>query len=298
MYDESIDVTNAEEVRSPTPESLASNLSRNDDSKSKDPPLTSRQTPSRMGKTRPHTSAAELDSDLSDNTDDDDNDVQAALLEGSYDPREFDHLSVAQDIREVFQFITCYTPQNIELDYKLRPFVPDFIPAVGDIDGFLKVGRPDGESDGLGLRTLDEPCAAQSEPAVLCLRLRASTKQSSAKAMVVKKVENADKNPKALDRWIHDINELHKSKPAPTVQYSRSMPDIDSLMQEWPAMFEEKLNQLGLPTADLDCDLPTLVDIICGIFDVPRYESRIESLHVLFSLYSAIKNSQFQKPDN
>lgn len=42
------------------------------------------------------------------------------------------------------------------------------------------------------------------------------------------------------------------------------MPDIDSLMQEWPPAFEEKLNQLGLPTGDLDCDLPTLVDIICG----------------------------------
>lgn len=48
MYDESIDVPNAEEVRSPTPESLASNLSRNDDSKSKDPPLSTRQTPSRV----------------------------------------------------------------------------------------------------------------------------------------------------------------------------------------------------------------------------------------------------------
>lgn len=50
MYDESIDVPNAEEVRSPTPESLASNLSRNDDSKSKDPPLSTRQTPSRVSK--------------------------------------------------------------------------------------------------------------------------------------------------------------------------------------------------------------------------------------------------------
>ena len=32
-----------------------------------------------------------------------------------------------------------YTPQSIELDHKLRPFIPDYIPAVGDIDAFLKV---------------------------------------------------------------------------------------------------------------------------------------------------------------
>lgn len=55
---------------------------------------------------------------------------------------------------------------------------------MGDIDAFLKVQRPDSKSDGVGLKVLDEPCAAQSEPAVLHLQLRALTKQSSAKAIV------------------------------------------------------------------------------------------------------------------
>ncbi len=32
-----------------------------------------------------------------------------------------------------------YTPQTIELEHKLKPFIPDFIPAVGDIDAFIKV---------------------------------------------------------------------------------------------------------------------------------------------------------------
>lgn len=70
------------------------------------------------------------------------------------------------------------------MDYKLRPFIPDFIPAVGDIDAFLKISRPDGKSDSIGLTVLDEPCAKQSEPAVLHLQLRAVAKQSSAKAVV------------------------------------------------------------------------------------------------------------------
>jgi len=33
-----------------------------------------------------------------------------------------------------------YATQNIELEYRLMPFIPDFIPAVGDIDAFIKVG--------------------------------------------------------------------------------------------------------------------------------------------------------------
>ena len=61
-------------------------------------------------------------------------------------------------------------PQKIELDYKLKPFIPDFIPAVGDIDAFIKV-----ESNNpleLGLTVLDEPSAKQSDPSIMELQLR------------------------------------------------------------------------------------------------------------------------------
>ena len=82
----------------------------------------------------------------------------------AYDPADYEHLHVSQEIKELFQYITryvlvfccdtfqtntfevtfhCsrfrYTPQSIELEHKLKPFNPDFIPAVGDIDAFLKV---------------------------------------------------------------------------------------------------------------------------------------------------------------
>ncbi len=42
------------------------------------------------------------------------------------------------------------------------------------------------------------------------------------------------------------------------------MPDIDNLLQEWPLEIEEKLNQFGLPTAQLDTTLTNSIDIICG----------------------------------
>ena len=75
-----------------------------------------------------------------------------------------------QDVKELFDYIVRYVPQKIELDYKLKPFIPDFIPAVGDIDAFIKV-----ESNNpleLGLTVLDEPSAKQSDPNIMELQLR------------------------------------------------------------------------------------------------------------------------------
>lgn len=45
------------------------------------------------------------------------------------------------------------------------------------------------------------------------------------------------------------------------------MPDIDTLMQEWPPDFEQKLNEVGLPLEELDVDLLTYVDIIFGEYN-------------------------------
>ncbi|XP_058273805.1 intraflagellar transport protein 46 homolog, partial [Hemibagrus wyckioides] len=242
------------------------------------------------------------DEEDSDDTESDEDDGEPRPApEGAYDPSDYDHLHVSSDIKDIFQFITRYTPQNIELDHKLKPFIPDFIPAVGDIDAFLKVPRPDGKVDGLGLVVLDEPCAKQSDPVVLSMGLSENSKQHNVAEVKVKSIESAQKNPKAIDDWIDSVSELHRSKPPATVLYTRPMPDTDTLMQEWPPEFEELLGKLNLPTADIDCDLEEYIDTICGILDIPVYESRIQSLHVLFSLYSEIRNFQpelIAKPPN
>ncbi|XP_058273803.1 nucleolar protein dao-5-like [Hemibagrus wyckioides] len=242
------------------------------------------------------------DEEDSDDTESDEDDGEPRPApEGAYDPSDYDHLHVSSDIKDIFQFITRYTPQNIELDHKLKPFIPDFIPAVGDIDAFLKVPRPDGKVDGLGLVVLDEPCAKQSDPVVLSMGLSENSKQHNVAEVKVKSIESAQKNPKAIDDWIDSVSELHRSKPPATVLYTRPMPDTDTLMQEWPPEFEELFGKLNLPTADIDCDLEEYIDTICGILDIPVYESRIQSLHVLFSLYSEIRNFQpelIAKPPN
>ncbi|XP_071841559.1 intraflagellar transport protein 46 homolog isoform X2 [Apostichopus japonicus] len=232
-------------------------------------------------------------SDSSDDDDDDDN--QGRGVEGAYDPAEYENLPVSSEIKELFQYITRYTPQTIELEYKLKPFIPDYIPAVGDIDAFIKINRPDGQGDSLGLTVLDEPCAKQSDPTVLDLQLRAISKQTTSKAMQVRSIENASKQPKLINNWVESISELHRSKPPPTVHYTKTMPDIDTLMQEWPGEFEDLLNKIGIPSADIDCTLDQYVEMICAVLDIPIYQSKIQALHVLFTLYSEFKNSQYFK---
>ena len=59
---------------------------------------------------------------------------------------------MTEEIRDLFQYIGRYKPHNIELETKLKPFIPEYIPAVGDIDEFIKVPRPDGQPDFLGLK--------------------------------------------------------------------------------------------------------------------------------------------------
>merc|ERR1719284_237632 len=88
--------------------------------------------------------------------------------------------------------------------------------------------------------------------------------------MEVRSIENAEKCPKEIENWVKRIDDLNRSKPAPTVQYSRRMPDIEQLMQVWPAEFEEFLQESPLPDlADLDLDLRDYVKILASILDVP-----------------------------
>ena len=168
-----------------------------------------------------------------------------------------------------------------------------FLHLFRDIDAFLKVVRPDGETESLGLTVLDEPSAKQSDPSILDLQLRAVMKQSTQKTQVIKKIDNGEKNGKSIDKWIKDISDLHRSKPPPTVHYSKPMPDLDTLMQEWPPEFEQLLKGGILPHAGFDSlDTRTYIDVICALLDIPVYKSRIQSLHLLFSLYSVFKQSQ------
>jgi intraflagellar transport protein 46 len=102
----------------------------------------------------------------------------------------------------------------------------------------------------------DEPSLNQSDQAAIAIRLDNSMKQyRGGKYNKIHAIENADKNPKQIMTWINSVAEIHKNKQPPSVSYSRPMPDIDSLMQVWPAEVEDVLNEIKLPSEDLDVSL-------------------------------------------
>lgn len=203
----------------------------------------------------------------------------------SYDKTRYANLNVPQDVRELFQYMDRYNPEVYDIETVLKPFIPEFIASIGDIDGFLKVPRPDDKHDSLALAVVDEPSAKQSDPTVVALQLRANSRRSNVGPVEIRTVQ-PDKEPKEIAAWIANIAEMHSKKPLPAVHYTRAMPDIEQLMQEWPPAFEEALRSTALPSAELDVDLPTFAKIACLLLDIPISDaSVIESLHVLFTLY-------------
>ncbi|KAK0074930.1 hypothetical protein PV325_002761, partial [Microctonus aethiopoides] len=300
-FDESIVVRNAEEINSPV-------INRSNAMK-KSGKLTSNNSPDDLDINSPrgkrdfrrfsiHENSFEqpigLGSDPSDSEETDDDDIQGTNVKKPvelYNPKDFEDLTASVEVKELFQNITRYTPQKIDLNYKLAPYIPEFIPAVGDVDAFIKIPRPDRVVDKVGLIVLDEPCADQSEPAVLHLQLRSQSKSADPrKQTVIKRIDDAEKNTKSIDKWIEDMNQLHRSKHLPAVRLTNQMPDIDALMQQWPTVVEDKLNEGQLDLSILDCDLPQLVDIVCNLVDIPvRSETKLESLYTLFTLFLEVR---------
>lgn len=194
-----------------------------------------------------------------------------------------------------------YSPSKIEIPYTLQPFIPDYIPAVGDIDAFLKVTPPKPFSeksqiiefiDRLGMEVLDEPCGEQSEPALLHMKLRS---MSTSNARAPGPPPSVSKSSKDTEKWIAEVQALHANQPYPTVLHSKPTPDIDSLMVEWPAKMEQMLNNVGFPSARLDCSLKFYIETVCGLFDIPMAQNGNQvdyllALNTLFNLYLAVKN--------
>jgi len=218
----------------------------------------------------------------------------------AYNPDDFKGMKVSAEVEELFQYITRYKPHTIELDTSLKPFIPELIPSIGEVDAFLKMPRPDGKPSSLGTTQLDEPTLNPSDPSILDLQLRSLSKNQDLQPMEVRSIENAEKCPKEIENWVKRIDDLNRSKPAPVVQYSRRMPDIEQLMQVWPAEFEEFLQTNPLPElSELELDLPEYIKLIASILDVPVYNQITETLHVIFTLYSEFKSNQhFSKTEN
>jgi intraflagellar transport protein 46 len=117
------------------------------------------------------------------------------------------------------------------VDTKIKPFIPDYIPAIGEVDAFLKLNRPDNLPEELGLNFIDEPTIQGTDPTIFSLELSYKMKYKTPTNMHIKAIDNAEKNPKQVQNWISQISDLHKEKMSSSVNYTKKMPDIESLMQ-------------------------------------------------------------------
>jgi len=216
-------------------------------------------------------------------------------IEGGYDPADYENLECSADVKDLFMYISRYSAHRMELESALKPFIPEYIPAVGDIDAFIRIPRPDlaqGTEDPLGLTVLDEPAAVQTDRAVLEMQLRAFTKQSGLAEQQVTSIHDAANNPEQIKKWIQSVEELHSNKPDSSIAFTRPMPDLESLMQVWPASFEEMLSQIQLPPPHLDCSVEEYAKICCAILDIPVQDNVIHSIHMMCMLYSEFKHNQ------
>ena len=238
--------------------------------------------------------------------DDDEDDDDDAEVQGAYNPNDYATLKVNQEVKDLFEYITRYKPQKISLDTKMKPFIPDYIPAVGEVDAFLKMPRPDTGKEELGVTVLDEPALNCEDKTTLELKYVQLLNVPIANSIpiTVESIENADKKPKEVNRWIQSIADLHKTKPAPTVNYTKQMPEFDTLMEEWSPQMEQALHQIPFPGPDIDMHIADYSRLICAMMDIPIHKlannkSVIESLNLLFTLFIEFRdNVHFQNKGN
>ena len=62
-------------------------------------------------------------------------------LEGAYNPKDYLSLNVTVEVRDLFQYIERYKPHEVELDTPIKCFIPEYIPAIGELDAFVKVSE-------------------------------------------------------------------------------------------------------------------------------------------------------------
>lgn len=204
---------------------------------------------------------------------------------------------MSSEVKDLFEYIQRYKPQKIDLDTKLKPFIPEYIPSVGEVDAFLKMPKPDGTKEDLGITVLDEPSLNHEDKTVLEMRYINERNVVRPALLNVESIEHADKKSKEISRWINSVADLHKTRPPPTVNYTKQMPDFDRLMQEWSPDMEQALKEIPFPGPEIDMHAADYARLVCTMVDIPCHKlannrSVIESLHVLFTLFSEFRQNQ------
>lgn len=226
-------------------------------------------------------------------------------------PEKWEQLPLQPELKELFPYILKYTPQSIDTPYHLQPFVPEFVPAVGDVDAMLKVHPPsllqpqrqrevDEYLQRLGLQLLDEPSGNQSEPSLLNMKLRSvlsgsrgrHDRQAGSSRYSASLVPTA-RSAKDIERWIGEVEQVHMTQSLHDAQPRK---DIDALLEDWPRSYAAPATREALDTAYRAClqqqiSLADYVRVLCEQFGVEgALDSQADYIHnvqTLFALYLA-----------
>uniref|UniRef100_A0A1I8FN56 Intraflagellar transport protein 46 homolog n=1 Tax=Macrostomum lignano TaxID=282301 RepID=A0A1I8FN56_9PLAT len=209
-------------------------------------------------------------------------------IEGAYNPEDY------RDFAELFDYIKRYTPAAHRAGPPPQAVHPGLHPGRGRHRRLHQGARAGLEADQLGLRMLDEPCASQSDPTVLDLQaaaLSASCWCPRRRRCPGGKTPNGIRTQ--IEKWISSISGspgTSTKQPCQRWNYTKPMPDIEQLMSEVCAApeIEELLKEVGLPTSNLECDLPAFCDIAC--WTSQSNKSRVAVLCTCcFTLYSTFR---------
>ena len=230
-----------------------------------------------------------------------------------YNAQDFAGVDAPPEIRQLFGSISQYRAKNLELPTRTMPFIPDYVPSLGEMDEFIKIPRPDGQHDFLGLIALDESALKQSNANLLMMELKALSRvsvaddadlgpaASAAHAAEVAAVTTSGSGTgiskaevgKRIQEWVNSVETLHRRRPVADVSFLGNMPDMESLMAAWGTEEEHVVRSIRMPDGHLPVPLPDMVRIFCSILDIPVGDNPIESLHVLFTLFHELKTNPF-----
>ena len=225
-----------------------------------------------------------------------------------YNPREYDHLEVNNEIRRLFEYIERFKYNEIELETHLKPFIPDYIPSIGNVDSFLKptVTTTDYEkaeqSEKLGVCYLDEPILNQSDPSTFYLKLTNESKRVSMnKHSKISSIMDAEKNTNKIRNWIDNFKKIKNKSLSHNVHIDslNNMPKVEELMQPFiNETFNEHIRSQQdagkdvIPSYHIDLSLEQYAKIVCNVLDIPVQNDDINtSLHLLFATYSALQST-------
>lgn len=152
-----------------------------------------------------------------------------------FDINQFLDLDIDDELKSLVVIMKKFEVDKsiISLDTKIKPFIPNFVPSIGEVDAFIKINRPDIKVEELGLNFIDEPTMNGIDPSVFSLELSYKMKNKIPEKLVIKSIENADKNPKQISNWIENLENLHNETSNKNFFYTKPMPEIELLMQVW-----------------------------------------------------------------